>query len=84
MPQSHIHSLIKHHAMQTCWGSGGIAPCILDLSSRWRWMVKFTPQQLYSQEKKPQYPLDRGVGWAPETVWKWQWGKKFHHFSHQE
>jgi hypothetical protein len=25
-----------HHAMKTYWGSGGIAPCILDLSTRWR------------------------------------------------
>jgi hypothetical protein len=28
--------LIKHHAMKTYWGSGGIAPRILDLSTRWR------------------------------------------------
>jgi hypothetical protein len=28
--------LTKHHAMKTYWGSGGIAPCILDLGTRWR------------------------------------------------
>jgi hypothetical protein len=28
--------LTKHHAMKTYWGSGGIAPHILDLGSRWR------------------------------------------------
>jgi hypothetical protein len=28
--------LAKHHAMKTCWGSGGIAPRILDLGTRWR------------------------------------------------
>jgi hypothetical protein len=28
--------LTKHHAMKTYWGSGSIAPCILDLSTRWR------------------------------------------------
>jgi hypothetical protein len=28
--------LTKHHAMNTYWGSGGIAPSILDLGPRWR------------------------------------------------
>jgi hypothetical protein len=28
--------LTKYHAIKTYWGNGGIAPCILDLSTRWR------------------------------------------------
>jgi len=32
-----------------CWGSGGIASCILDLVTRW--MVSFTPRPLYPQGK---------------------------------
>jgi hypothetical protein len=28
--------LTKHHAMKTYWESGGIAPCVLDLGTRWR------------------------------------------------
>jgi hypothetical protein len=28
--------LTKHHAMKTYWGSGGIAPRIIDLGTRWR------------------------------------------------
>jgi hypothetical protein len=28
--------LTKHHAMKMHWGSGGIGPHILDLSTRWR------------------------------------------------
>jgi len=28
--------LTKHHAMKTYWRSGGIAPHILDLGTRWR------------------------------------------------
>jgi hypothetical protein len=28
--------LTKHHAMKVYWGSGGIAPRILDLGTRWR------------------------------------------------
>jgi hypothetical protein len=26
----------EHHAMETYWGSGGIAPRILDLGTKWR------------------------------------------------
>jgi hypothetical protein len=43
-------------------GERGIAPRILDLSTRWRWMVSFTPRPLYPQEKSPLYPLDRRLG----------------------
>jgi hypothetical protein len=28
--------LTNHHTMKTYWGSGGIAPFILDLGTRWR------------------------------------------------
>jgi len=37
--------LIKGQAMKTYWGSEGIAPCILDLGTRWRWVVSLTPWQ---------------------------------------
>jgi hypothetical protein len=54
--------LTKHHAIRTYWGSGGIAPRILDLGTRWRWVVSFTPQSLYPQGKSTWYPLDRRMG----------------------
>jgi hypothetical protein len=44
------------------WGSGSIAPRILDLGPRWRWVVSFTPRHLYPQGKSPCYPLDRSLG----------------------
>jgi hypothetical protein len=34
-------------------GSGDIAPCTLDLGTRWRWVVNFTPRPLYPREKAP-------------------------------
>jgi hypothetical protein len=37
--------LTKHQAMKTYWGSGGIAPRILDLGTRWRWVVSFTSRE---------------------------------------
>jgi hypothetical protein len=48
--------------MKTFWGSGGIAPRILDLGTRWRWVVSFTHRPLYLQGKIPWYPLDRRLG----------------------
>jgi hypothetical protein len=48
--------------MKTYWGSRGIAPWILDLGTRWRRVVSFTTQPLYSQGKSPWYPLDRRLG----------------------
>jgi hypothetical protein len=40
-------------------GSGGIAPHIIDLSTRWRCVVSFMPWPLHPQGKSPWYPLDR-------------------------
>jgi hypothetical protein len=42
--------------------SGGIAPSILDLGTRWRWVVSFTHRPLFPQGKNPSYPLDRRLG----------------------
>jgi len=33
--------------MKTYWGSGGIAPLILNLGTRWRWEVSLTPWPPY-------------------------------------
>jgi hypothetical protein len=43
-------------------GTGGIAPCILDLGTSWRTVVSFTPLPLYPQGKNPKYPLHRRLG----------------------
>jgi hypothetical protein len=52
--------LTKHHAMKTHWGGGAvIAPHILDLRTRWRWVVSFTPWPLYPQGKISWYPFYR-------------------------
>jgi hypothetical protein len=51
--------LTKHHAMKTYWGSGGVAPRILNLGARWRWVVSFMTHTLYVRRNNPRYPLDR-------------------------
>jgi hypothetical protein len=57
--------LTEHHAMKTYGGSGDIAPRILDLGTRRRWVVSFTPRPLYPQRKSPRYPLDTRLGGPP-------------------
>jgi hypothetical protein len=51
--------LTEHHAMNAYWGSGSIDPYILDLGTRWRWVVSFTCRPLYPQGKSLWYPLNR-------------------------
>jgi hypothetical protein len=48
--------------MEVYWENGSISPRILDLGTRWRWVVSFMSQPLYPQEKGPWYPLDRRLG----------------------
>jgi len=43
--------------MKAYWGNGAISPHILDIGTRWRRVVSFTPQG-----KGPCYPLDRSLG----------------------
>jgi len=48
--------------MKAYWGSRSIAPCILDLSTRWKGVASFMSQPLYRWGKSPWYPLDRRLG----------------------
>jgi hypothetical protein len=48
--------------MKVYWGSEDIAPNILDLSTRGRLVVSFTPWPLYPQGKSPWYPSYRRLG----------------------
>jgi hypothetical protein len=41
----------------------------LELGTRWRWVVSFTPLPLYPPEKVLPLPIGLEAGWAPETVW---------------
>jgi hypothetical protein len=50
------------HAMKAYWGSGGMAPRILDIGTRWRWVVSFTHRPLFPPGKEPLVPLDKRLG----------------------
>jgi hypothetical protein len=62
--------------MKACLRSGGVAPRILDLGTRWKWVVSFTPRPLYTQGKSPCYPLDRRLGGPQNRYWTRWWREK--------
>jgi hypothetical protein len=53
--------LTKYHAMKTYCRSGGIAPRVLNLRAKWRWVVSFTLRSLYLWKR------------APSTLCVWSW-----------
>ena len=48
------------HTLQLYRGHRGIAPLILNLITRWRWVLSCMPQPLYLWEE-PQYALEAGL-----------------------
>jgi len=38
--------------LEYIWGSGVIAPCILNLCAKWRWVVSIIPWPLYPQGRE--------------------------------
>jgi hypothetical protein len=54
--------LTRYYAMKTYWCTG-IAPCILNLGTRWRCVVSFTPGL------ESPVPTWQEAGWAPDSVW---------------
>jgi hypothetical protein len=54
------------HAMKACRENGCIASLILNLGSRWRWVVSFMPQPLYPYGKNSRYPL-HGIWVGPRA-----------------
>jgi hypothetical protein len=43
-------------------GRGGIVPRVLDLGTKWRWVISFTVQPLYPEGKSFWCPLNRRLG----------------------
>jgi hypothetical protein len=67
----------KHHAMKTVpmlnktprlCGSGGTPPLILNLGTRWRKVVIFTPLLVYNRRKSPLYPMHRRLDEAQNRL----------------
>jgi len=54
--------------MNTYRGNISIAPLILNLGTRRRWMVNFRFRPLYCRGRTPT-PIEQGAGWVSESVW---------------
>jgi hypothetical protein len=52
----------KYHTMKTYWGSEVIAPRILNLGTRSKRVVRFTPRPLYHRIKSTRHQLDKRRG----------------------
>jgi hypothetical protein len=66
--------LNEQQAIKAYCGSGGIAPRILDLGTRWRWVVSFTPRPPYPQGKSLWYLLARRL--AGSQRWSGRGGEE--------
>jgi hypothetical protein len=58
-----VHGLNK--LSDRLWRLTGERKCsstVLDLRTRWRWVVSFMPRPLHSRGNEPQYPLDTRLG----------------------
>jgi hypothetical protein len=60
--------------MMACRGSKSIAPPFLDLGTKWRQVVNFTPLLFYPRETTP-VPIKQEAGRAPQPVWTF-WRRK--------
>jgi len=59
--------VVAVHAMKAERESKGTAVLILNLDTRWRWVVNLTPDPLYSRERCP-VSFEMQAGWAADPV----------------
>jgi len=71
-----VGKVILMHAMKAYRGIGGITALIVSLSTRWQWVVSFTPHPLYPWGKSPWYPLNRSLDEPQSQSW---WFVLLHH-----
>ena len=50
---SAVGNFFSAHTMKADRGSGGVAPPILNLHTRWRWVVSFIPSSTLPLRKNP-------------------------------
>jgi len=60
-------------AYKARWGDR--APLVLNLSTRWRWVVNLTPWPFDSWERTSG-PTKKTAEWAPVLVWTFWWTEK--------
>jgi hypothetical protein len=60
--QFSTYHLWQLHIHATVMGEWRYSSTILDLGTRWRWVVSFKPQPLWPGGNSPWFPLDRMLG----------------------
>jgi hypothetical protein len=63
-----ICEIVSVLTMKAYKGRRSIMPFILNLSTRWMWVVKFTQRPVYHGERTL-ISIDYEVWWTSETVW---------------
>jgi len=58
---------LRVHSKKAYRNKGGISPLILNLGTRWRWVVNFTPRQLHLREIPQSRSIWGWVGPFPES-----------------
>ena len=56
------------HATRACRGSRRVNPLILNIATRWRWVINFTPRPLCCLGRSPVH-IEQEAWWRPESVW---------------
>jgi hypothetical protein len=62
--------------MKACRGNRGVAPLVLNFSTRWGWMVSIMTHPLYPCFKSLQYLVSRGMGRPQRMFWRRESGIK--------
>jgi hypothetical protein len=50
--------IILPYINSATWEGGDVALCILNIDTKWRWVISFTFGPLYSWRNSVRYPLD--------------------------
>jgi hypothetical protein len=56
-----IDNVVPVHAMKAYRGRSGIAPVILNLGAKWRWVVNITPRPYYPQKEPREWSAIRDI-----------------------
>jgi hypothetical protein len=58
------------------WGNEGISPRILNLGTKWRLVIVFRLQPIYTRGKSFQYPVERRLGGPEIQPYFTQWRRE--------
>jgi hypothetical protein len=64
-----ISEVVPVHTMKVYSGSRGITTLILNLSTRWMWVVNFTHRPLFHRERTVMSSIEYEAWWTSRTVW---------------